>query len=63
MIHSILIIGQSNMAGRGDMESAESLMEFGIRYYEAFKTIEDKARVFDEKSKMDDAVRSELEKL
>ena len=38
-------------------------MEFGIRYYEAFKTIEDKARVFDEKSKMDDAVRSELEKL
>lgn len=41
----------------------ESLMEFGIRYYKAFKTIEDKARVFDEKSNMDDAVRSELEKL
>ena len=40
-----------------------SLKEFGLRYYEKFKTIEDKDRVFDEKSKMDDAVRTEMELL
>lgn len=40
-----------------------SLAEFGIRYYEAFRTIEDKERVFDEKSLMDDAVRTEMELL
>lgn len=41
----------------------EALEKFGLRYYEAFKTIEDKDRVFDEKSKMDDAVRTEMELL
>ena len=40
-----------------------SLNEFGLRYYEAFKTVEDKERIFDEKSKMDDAVRTEMELL
>ena len=40
-----------------------SLDEFGLRYYEAFKTVEDKNRVFDEKSKMDDAIRTEMELL
>ncbi len=40
-----------------------SLHEFGLRYYAAFKTIEDKNRVFDEKSVMDDAVRTEMELL
>ena len=37
-----------------------SLQEFGRRYYEAFKTVENKARVFDEKSKMDDAIRTAM---
>ncbi|MBQ8407660.1 MAG: sialate O-acetylesterase [Clostridia bacterium] len=41
----------------------ESLQAFGLRYYEAFKTVEDKERVFDEKSKMDDAVRTAMELL
>ena len=41
----------------------KSLQEFGLRYYEAFKTVEDKERVFDDKSKMDDAVRSAMEAL
>ena len=40
-----------------------SLAEFGLRYYAAFKTVEDKDRIFDEKSKMDDAVRTEMELL
>lgn len=40
-----------------------SLMTFGLRYYEAFKTIEKKDRVFDEKSKSDDAMRSKMELL
>ena len=40
-----------------------SLQEFGLRYYEAFKTVEDKNRMFDEKSKMDDAIRTEMELL
>lgn len=40
-----------------------SLQEFGLRYYAAFRTLEDKNRVFDEKSKMDDAIRTEMELL
>lgn len=40
-----------------------SLQEFGLRYYAAFKTVEDKRRIFDEKSKMDDAIRTEMELL
>lgn len=40
-----------------------SLQEFGLRYYAAFKTVENKDQVFDEKSKMDDAVRTEMELL
>lgn len=40
-----------------------SLQEFGRRYYQAFKTVENKARVFDEKSKMDDAIRTAMELL
>lgn len=43
--------------------SAASLKQFGLRYYEEFKKIEDKDRLFDEKSKMDDAVRTEMELL
>lgn len=41
----------------------QSLDEFGLRYYEAFRTIEDTDRVFDEKSKMDDAIRTAMELL
>lgn len=40
-----------------------SLLEFGLRYYKEFKKIEDRDRVFDEKRKMNDAVRSEMESL
>ncbi len=40
-----------------------SLQEFGLRYYAAFKDLEEKDRVFDEKNKMDDAVRTEMELL
>ena len=40
-----------------------SLKEFGLRYYAAFKTIEDKNRIFDEKSKMNDTIRSQMELL
>lgn len=43
--------------------SAASLKQFGLRYYEEFKKLEDKTRVFDEKSKMDDAIRTEMELL
>ncbi len=41
----------------------QSLQEFGLRYYDAFKRVEDKTRIFDEKSKMDDAIRTEMELL
>jgi hypothetical protein len=43
--------------------SHKSLQEFGLRYYEAFKTIEDKNRDYEEQGKMDDAVRSAMELL
>ena len=41
----------------------KSLQEFGLRYYDAFCKVEDKTRIFDEKAKMDDAVRTEMELL
>ena len=40
-----------------------SLQEFGLRYYAAFKTIEDKNRVFDAEGKVDDTTRTEMELL
>jgi len=43
--------------------SAASLIEFGHRYYTAFRAIEDRSRIFDEKSKMDDAIRTNIEQL
>ena len=43
--------------------SAAALREFGLRYYEKFKQLEDKNKVFVEKSQMDAAIRSELELL
>ena len=41
----------------------QSLQEFGLRYYEAFRTIEDKNRVFDELNTADDVIRTEMERL
>lgn len=43
--------------------SAKGLYEFGLRYYEAFLTVEDKDRVFPDMPDMDFANRTELEKL
>lgn len=40
-----------------------SLREFGLRYYEEFEKYEDKSKVFEEKSDMDSAIRSEMELL
>ena len=43
--------------------SASALREFGLRYYQVFTTLEDKNRVFPEKSNMDGAIRSAMELL
>ena len=43
--------------------SAAALREFGVRYYEVFKQLEDKNKVFYEKSSPDFAIRTNLEHL
>lgn len=43
--------------------SAAALRTFGLRYYEEFVKVEDKNKVFTEKSSLDSAIRTELEKL
>lgn len=43
--------------------SAPALREFGIRYYNEFLKLEDKNKVFVEKSTPDEAIRNELESL
>lgn len=43
--------------------NSASLYEFGLRYYRAFLSIEDKGRVFSEKPAVDDAKRTEMELL
>ncbi len=43
--------------------NSKSLREFGLRYYDVFEKYEDKNKVFEEKSDMDSAIRSELELL
>ncbi len=43
--------------------NAKSLHAFGLRYYEAFKEIEDKTRIFAEKAHMNDAIRTEFDTL
>ena len=40
-----------------------SLQEFGLRYYAAFKTVEDAHRIFDENEKTEDSVRTQMELL
>ena len=41
--------------------SAAALREFGLRYYEVFKTLENKTKVFEEKPEWESAIRSDLE--
>ena len=43
--------------------SAAALREFGVRYYEEFKKLEDKNKVFTEKSTPDEAIRNDIEHL
>lgn len=43
--------------------SAGALREFGLRYYEEFKKLENKEMVFEEKPEADAAIRGELEHL
>ena len=43
--------------------SAAALREFGLRYYDVFSSLEDKNKVFDEKSQMNASIRSALEYL
>lgn len=43
--------------------SATALREFGNRYYEEFLKLEDKNKVFEEKSTMDQAIRNDIENL
>lgn len=43
--------------------NAASLRTFGLRYYEEFKKLENKDKIFTEKSGADDAVRTEMELL
>lgn len=43
--------------------SAAALREFGVRYYNEFLKLEDKNKVFVEKSTPDEAIRNELESL
>ena len=43
--------------------SAKALREFGLRYYAAFRTVEPKDRVFEEKPNEDDALRTYIDAL
>lgn len=43
--------------------SAKALREFGTRYYTEFLKLEDKNKVFQEKSTLDQAIRNEIEHL
>ncbi|MBO5232368.1 MAG: sialate O-acetylesterase [Clostridia bacterium] len=43
--------------------NSASLYEFGLRYYEVFKTLEDKSKVFTEKGNNYDVAFSKIEKL
>jgi hypothetical protein len=43
--------------------NAKALHAFGLRYFEVFESLRDVHKVFAEKCSMDDAVRTEMEKL
>ena len=67
MIHSFLMIGQSNMASCGaicetisvitEHINSASLHAFGIRYFEVFETRRDPNKVFVEEPAPNDALR------
>ena len=63
--HRTAYVSAEGLTHKGDTLhfNHASLMEFGLRYYKAFREIEDKNRVFEEKSTMDSAIRGELEAL
>ena len=42
---------------------ADALYEFGLRYYEEFEKLEDKNKVFSERSTQDSAIRTTFEAL
>lgn len=43
--------------------NAKALHAFGLRYFEVFESLRDVNKVFSEKCSMDDAIRTEMEKL
>ncbi|MBE6947615.1 MAG: sialate O-acetylesterase [Ruminococcaceae bacterium] len=43
--------------------NAKALYEFGIRYFDEFEKLRDPNKVFTEKADMEDAIRTEMEKL
>jgi hypothetical protein len=43
--------------------SAAALREFGVRYYDEFKKLEDKNKIFVEKCTPDQAIRNDIERL
>ncbi len=43
--------------------NSQALREFGERYYREFRKLENKDKIFQEKPSMDDAVRTEMERL
>ncbi len=55
----------AGLAGRPDHLhfNAAALRAFGLRYYEVFKTLERKDKVFAEKPREDDALRTEIDSL
>ena len=63
--HRTAFVSAEGLVDRGDKLhfNHASLMEFGLRYYEQFKKIEDKTRVFKEKATPESAIRGELEAL
>ncbi len=56
-------VSASGLKGKPDNLhfSAEGLREFGLRYYQVFRTLEKKDRVFADKPREDDALRTELD--
>ena len=58
-------VSAAGLPGRPDNLhfNAPALREFGLRYYEAFKRLERRDRVFEEKPREDDALRTELDSL
>ena len=58
-------VSAENLEGKPDHLhfNAKALREFGLRYYEAFRTVEPKDRVFIEKPNEDDTLRTYIDAL